>query len=116
MRRPLLILAACVLAAGLVSAELDYDSVSATDTSTTVTFPTFRTSVNLYNQGADEVYFRLFTTEDTAAAATTSYRSLPAGASITFSHNATSEGGLGYLAVAIVCDTGETATVEVSSK
>ena len=117
MRRLLLILAVCVLATtAFVSAEVDYDSVSATDTSGTTTYPNVRTTVSLYNQGADEVYFRLFTTEDTAADATTSFRSLHAGASITFTHNSQSETGSGYLAVAIVCDTGETATVEISSK
>ena len=108
-----LILALCLPFAG---AEVDYDAVSATDTSATTTFPFVRSTVSLYNQGADEVYFRLFTTADTPAAATTSFRSLPAGASITFTHNAQTESGSGYLAVAIVCDAAETATVEVSSK
>jgi len=70
----------------------------------------------MYNQGADEVYFRLFTTADTAAAATTSYRSLPAGAAITFGWDSRYETGIGYGAISIICDTGETATVEISSK
>ena len=117
MRRLLLILAVCVLATtAFVSAEVDYDSVSATDTAGTTTFPYYRSTVSLYNQGTDEVYFRLFTTEDTVAAATTSFRSLPAGASITFTHNGQSETGLGYLAVSIICAAAETATVEISSK
>jgi len=96
--------------------EVDFDRVSATDTSTTTTFPEARSSVEIYNRGPDEIYFRLFTSEGTAAAATTSHRMLPSGADISFTHNPRTESGLGYLYVTIVCDTGETATVEVTSK
>ena len=102
-------LIALMLLAAPLWAEPTYTKVDASDTNVTTTYTVFVKSIHVRNGGADEAYIRLFTTEDTAAAATTSHYPLPAGAAITFTHNTQSEVGLGYGAISIICDTGETA-------
>jgi len=117
-RLPLIlaVLLSAALVAAPVMAEVYFNQVSATQANDTTTFTTARMTVNIYNQGSNEIYLRLFTTADTAAAATTSYRVLPTGHSITFNWDSRTETGRGYIALSIICATGETATVEVSSK
>ena len=92
--------------------------LSVTATSQTVTFSDRRTGVTIVNNStsANELYFRLFTNCDTAAAATTSYVELKPGEALDFTFNAQSECGSGYTAVSLVCDTAETATARVVSK
>lgn len=112
----LLVLAALCLTA---LAEVDGGtSLSVTSTSQTVTFSTTRSSVSITNDStsANELYYRLFNTCDTAAAATTSHRRLEKGETHTFRFNSNSECGLGYSAVSLVCDSAETATARVVSK
>lgn len=112
------LLLALVLVALPAATETGFTAVSATDTSATTTFTTAKTSVLLCNYGADEVYFRLFTAADTAAAATTANAELIAGTAtapvcMSFTHTPKTQTGLGWGAVALICDTGETATVHV---
>lgn len=108
-----------LVGAGLAFAEV-YTSgpLSVTATSQTVTFASRRTSVTVINNStsANELYFRLFTNADTPAAATTSYVELKPGESIGFTFSPVTEAGSGYTAIALVCDTAETATARVVSK
>lgn len=110
------ILAVFALAAGAEVATSG--PLSVTSTSQTITFSTRRSGVTIINNSAsaNELYFRLFTNCDTAAAATTSYVELKPGESIGFSFNAQTECGSGYTAISLVCDTAETATARVDSK
>ena len=117
-RSTLALLLALTVVAWPVWAETGFTAVSVTDTSATTTFSLAQSSVMLCHYGADDAYFRLFTTEDTAAAATTAHTLLVAGtptapSCVSFGHNSRTQGGLGWGAVALVADTGETATVHV---
>lgn len=113
-------LAAILAALALtVSAEPAFNGpLSVTSTSQTVTFAARRTSVTVINNSAsaNEMYVRVFTNCDTAAAATTAAIEIKAGEIVTFSFNATTECGSGYTAISLVCDTAETATARVISK
>jgi len=93
-------------------------SLSVTQTSQTITFASTHGSVTIINDSAsaNEIYFRLFTTADTVAAATTAGVRLEPGESLSFSFSSFSEPGTGYSAASIVCATGETATARVVSK
>ena len=110
----LLILLAVPLAAEVATS----GPLSVTSTSQTVTFAANRRTVAVINNStsANELYFRLFTNCDTPAAATTAYIELKAGESVSFTFNGNSECGSGYAAIALVCDTAETATARVVSK
>jgi hypothetical protein len=103
--KKLLILAVCLLLAGPAVAEVGYSAVSVTQTSATTTVG--GTWLLLVNDGANEVYFRVFRHGDTANAATTSDAELKADESIKFNVE------VGFSAVALVCASGETATVRV---
>lgn len=98
-----------------LEAEPEYNQVAATATTQTLTFLKVVRTVHIYNQGSDEIYIRWFTDADTAGPSTTSYYALPATTAIRLTHTS-EEGGTGYLHVSIVCDTGETATVDVLAK
>jgi hypothetical protein len=114
------LLSALALAAlpALVSAENGFTVVSASDSNDTTTFPSFQTTVVICNYGTDEVYYRLFNSDETPAAATTSSAPLQAGSvtdpkCISFTHNTRSQKGLGWGAVSLICSAGETATVHL---
>jgi hypothetical protein len=99
---------------GVVIAETQYQSISATATSQTVGLRRQSASVMVCNLGANEAYFRLFDGNDEPAAATTANILLPAGTAaapvcMSYSKSATAPGF--YAAIAVVCDTAETATV-----
>ena len=120
LKRTLAALAAVAILAGqTATAEVaGGTSVSVTSTSQTVTFAATRGSVTVINDStsANELYFRLFTTADTPAAATTAGVRLQPGESLSFSFSSFSESGMGYSAISLVCDTAETATARVVQK
>lgn len=111
-----------VLALALVcqlGAEPTYTKVSATQTVTNTTLPASTKTVVLINDGTNEVYWRLFTSGETAANATTSSAELKSGESIalTFQPGSTQEQPQAYYkTLSIICAAGETATVRVISK
>lgn len=116
MKRLTLALAVLALA-GFVWAENGFDHLSVTATSQTLTFAAPRNSVMICNYGTNEVYYRLFDQLDTPAAATTSYAPLLAGTAsapvcVTWTRN---NQNIPIRALSIVCDTAETATVDVLS-
>lgn len=120
MRRLLFILlgAAVVLSPVWVTGETGFTNVSVTATSGTTTFTTAQSTVMLCSYGANDAFFRLFTTEDTAAAATTAQTKLVAGSAtdpkcMSFTHNPRTQKGLGWGAVSLICAAAETATVHL---
>lgn len=95
-------------------------SISVTQTVTTTTLATTSTgykSLTLINDAvsANEMYARVFSCGETAAAATTSSIRLEPGESLSFTHGPTDAGG-GYCAYSLICATGETATARVIYK
>lgn len=119
-----LLLALALLALALpANAEVGCAScngISVTSTSATTTFSTYKSSVCLINDGnsANEVYARIFTTADTAAAAVagaTARIRLEPGDGQCWSWNS-KEGGLGYSAVSYITANTETATLRVVPK
>ena len=123
MRRLLFVLLGLALAVApptMIWAENGFTSVSATTTSATTTFTRIKSNVMVCNTGSDVVHFRIFTNEETAAAATTSHARLPAGTAsdpkcFSFRHNPSSQGGSGWLAVAVRAAS-STATVEIHTE
>jgi hypothetical protein len=116
MRRILtFLLLAC---AGVASAEPGYTSVSSTQTATTTTLSNVVTTLCFENStaSANTAYFRLFTTAETPAAATTASIPLVVGASKCFTHSTRTETGTGYIGYSIVNDTAQIATVGVTRK
>jgi hypothetical protein len=104
-RRLAAVLGALLLASS-AWAELKYTAVSATATSQTIGIG-FKT-LTIVNDGANEVYVRVFVIGEVPAAATTSSPQIKSGEGFTF------EAPQGQvLAVSIVCDTAETATVRL---
>lgn len=100
-------------------AELRFKALSVTATSQTYFLTRPQEVVSLCNLGANEAYFRLFWEGETTAAATTSSSVLPAGTAaapycVGFGTAKTQPGR--WIAVAIVCDTAETATVHIQSE
>ena len=94
------------------------NAISVTATSATKTFTTAQSSLTIINDGANEVYLRVFTCADTSAAAVagaTAKIRLEANEHQSFTFNA-KEGGLGYCAVSYVCSGGETATIRIIPK
>jgi hypothetical protein len=65
------------------------------------------------NRGSDEIYFRLFNETDTPAAATTANAYLASGACLEYSKPVTQPNY--YKAISIICDSSETATVDLYS-
>lgn len=119
MRRSLALLAALALLCGPALAEPTYTKIAATQAVTNTTLPAGTLSVTLINDGANEVYFRLFTSGETPANATTSYAELKSGESMSFSFQpgSTSEQPQAYYkTLSTICAAGETATVRVISK
>lgn len=95
------------LVAGLTSGEARYRTVAATATSQTIPFGA-AAKVTIVNDGANEVYFRLFEeSEPPAAVTTTNGTYLGPGASIEYG------GPQLYGAVSFICDGAETTTVRL---
>ena len=102
-----------------LGAEPTYTKVSATSTVTNTTLPANTRTVVIINDGANEVYWRLFTNGETPADATTSSAELKSGESIAliFQPGSTYEQqGAYYKTLSLICAAAETATVRVISK
>lgn len=99
-------------------AEPLYTKVSATAVVTNTTLPANTLSVVVINDGANEVYVRLFTSGETAANATTSSLEIKVGESVqwTYHPGSTDKAGGYYKTLSIICAAAETATVRVISK
>lgn len=99
---------ACVLALLSpvpLSAELQGQTVSANSTSQTITIG--YSTLLVVNDGANEIYVRVFWEGETAAAATTSSREIKSGEAFTFSKQ------MQVASISIVCAAAETATVRL---
>lgn len=105
MKRTLVVLLALALAA-TAWAELRAASVSATDTSQTVTLNAAEVFV-LNTDSTNEIYVRVFEPADTVGDATTSGAYIGPGAAVTYSRPN------GIKAISIVCASTETATVKL---
>lgn len=110
-----------VLALALVcqlGAEPTYTKVSATQVVTNTTLPENTKTVVLINDGANEVYWRLFTSGETAADATTSSAELKSGESIslTYQPGSTDKAAGYYKTLSLICAAGESATVRLVTK
>lgn len=119
MTKRILMLACGLAVGGTVVGEVAFKSLSVTATSQTYTFPTPRAGIMLCNYGANASYYRIFDENDTPAAATTSYALLPAGsatAPVCKSFSKAPTQGAYFRAISIVCDTAQTATVQVESE
>lgn len=104
---------------GTAWGEPTYTKVSATAVVTNTTLPAGTKSVTIINDGANEVYHRLFTSGETAADATTASAEIKSGESVTYSFEpgSTSEvQGAYYKTLSVICAAAETATVRVISK
>lgn len=88
MRYLILAFAALACVGGLV-AEPQYNAVSATVTSQTITFIKPAYSVVLCNDGAGIAYFRLFNETETPAAAAATHAAIPVGTCIEFTKGPT---------------------------
>jgi hypothetical protein len=88
-----------------VNAELQGQTVSAVDVSQTITIG--YSTLTVVNDGANEVYVRVFWEGETSAAATTSSREIKSGEGFTFSKD------MQIKSISIVCASGETATVRL---
>lgn len=101
---------ALAIALGLVSVmaigEVPYKAVSATSTSQSIPLGAAR-NVTIVNDGANEVYFRLFYEGEPPAAATTASVYLAPGASLEYGPPSL------YGAISLVCDGAETTTVRL---
>jgi len=100
-------------------AETKFNEISATATSSTITFSTPRANVMICSIGANKAYFRLFDGLNTPAAATTASSPLVAGTAtapvcISFGGKPDTQPAY-YSAISVVCDTAETATIWVYS-
>jgi hypothetical protein len=108
MKRTILALALLALVAGMASSnELQYLSVSATDTSQTKSVQTKR--LTIVNKGANEVFVRVFSGGTPPAAATSSNAQIDSGESLQFPPLEDGQ----ITAISIICSTGETATVRL---
>jgi len=107
MKRLAFALALLGLMAGLGHAELKYTAVSATQTSQTI--GVHQHSLTIVNDGANEVYVRLFANGENPGASTTAYAEIKSGEGFSF----TGPGNGLIEFVSIVCATGETATVRL---
>jgi hypothetical protein len=119
MRRLAVLLAVLAIACGLAYAEPTYTAVSATQAVTNTTLPEGTKTVLIVNDGANEIYYRLFTSGETSANATTASAQLKSGESIsfTFTPGSTKEVSQAYYkTLSIICAAGETATVRIVSK
>ncbi len=106
-RRILTLALTLALVGGLLSGEAKYKAVSATATSQTIPLGA-ASKITIVNEGANEVYFRLFyEAEAPAAVTTTNGVYLASGVSLEFGPPEL------YGAISVVCDTAETATVRL---
>lgn len=98
---------ACVLALVVpaVHAELQGQTVTATQASQTITIG--YSTLNVVNDGAGEIFVRVFWEGETEAAATTSSHEIKSGEGFTFSKE------MQIKSISIICSTGETATVRL---
>jgi hypothetical protein len=107
MRKILVLALALGLVGVMVSGEVLGKRVSAAATSQTIPLGAI-SKITIVNEGANEVYFRLFYENEPPAAVTTANGLyLAAGASVGFG------GPQLYGAISLVCDTAETATVQL---
>lgn len=115
MRFRLAVFLVVVLAlVSVASTEVRFKSLSVTQASQTYVFPVPAASVLICNYGAAISYHRLFTENDTTAAATTSFTPIPAGSATAptcKSYDKTTSQSAYWKALSVVCDTGLTATV-----
>lgn len=114
MKRAILAIALVLALVSVGSTEVRFKSLSVTDASQTYTFPVPAASVLICNYGANISYHRLFTENDTTAAATTSFTPIPAGsatAPVCKSYDKTTSQSAYWKALSIICSTGLTATV-----
>ena len=116
MKRILAILGIALAFAAVIYAETSFDTASVTQTPQYVNFQTPRSAVTICNASgsANVMYFRLFNTGDTQAAATTSSSVVAVGACISFSKAPTQPNY--FSALSLVCDSGQTATANVYSE
>ena len=105
MRRIMALALGLALLAVMATAELNYTKVSATATAQTTTIS--GSSLLIVNDGANEVYVRVFNDGETAADATTSSTEIKSGEGLEFYRP------MGMKAVSIVCAAAETATVRL---
>jgi hypothetical protein len=110
---PLFILLLAVVLVPSLWALSYYNSVSATDASTTLIFQGQRSGVLLCNSGANPVFFVLFNDIDTQRAATSSDAPIAVGDCVGFSKSQTEPAF--YKAASFICGAGLTATVRVYS-
>lgn len=85
--------------------ELAFTRVNATQSNQTITLNA--PSVVIINDGASEVYIRVFWAGETAAAATTADAELKSSESLVLSKT------MGVSAISVICQTSETATVRI---
>ena len=128
MRRLLAVLAILALVAVPAWASMYVNNaVNATQANTAITFVDSDTSAAFYPTSvlvindaasANEVYVKLWRSDQTVATATTSHTRIEPGESMSWTFNAGVEGGqgAGYKAIALICAAGETATVRVMAK
>lgn len=123
-RLSLALLLGLVLVAGQAVGEPAFKSLSVSDAVATHTFAAKTQTVTLVSDGASTCYYRLFTNQDTPAAATTAYSPIKSGETITYTikrntTDATTDsesGGTAYKTLSAICSTGQTATWRVYSK
>jgi hypothetical protein len=94
-----------LLLASTAWAELSNQTVSASSTATNLTIEA--ATLTIVNDGANEIYVRVFVKGETVASATTSDAEIKSGEGFTF------ERSLGIEGVSIVCASAETATVRL---
>lgn len=99
------VLVLALVLSGPAQAEMGYKAVSATATSQTIVVNT--RVILMINDGANEVYVRVFDGMQPPAAATTSNFEIKAGEGFEISRT------LGVSAVSLVCSAAETATVRL---
>jgi hypothetical protein len=105
MKRTVLWAVLLLSVASAAVAELGFTRVSAVETAQTSTINA--ATLLVVNDGASEVYVRVFWEGETVSAATTSSTEIKSGEGFTFSRT------LNIQAISIVCATGETATVRL---
>jgi len=111
MKRVLVLAAALFLVAGIVVGDaVHFKQVSATATAQTIPLGGVA-MITITNEGANEIYFRLFRESEApidAVASATGGVYLPAGASLEYPTNFGP-----YGSISIICSAAETATVDL---
>ena len=97
----------------MVSAEVNHRSVTVTANSQNVAV-SGRSVLLVNDEGSSTAYFRLFSSNDTAAAATTSSAKIKSGESLSFSQPQSST--VGYSSISLIAAAGTSATVRIYSE